>query len=70
MKMKRYLLFAGQDGEAQGGLDDLITHRESLISAQKTGNKFDWAEILDTKTGDTYTRPARHIVWSKENIDL
>jgi len=50
--MERYLLFAGDYAEAHGGVEDLVGHYKDKRTARRRGEQYDWAEILDTKTGN------------------
>ena len=53
MKMKRYLVFAGQTYYAQGGFSDFIRDFDDKDTAVEFGRSaeadYDWLEVIDTQ---------------------
>ena len=56
--MKRYLLFAGEEHEEEGGIKDFKGDFDSIVDAEKRvkkeesigGAKFDWWHIVDRQS--------------------
>ena len=54
--MKRFLVFSGTDYYPGGGVEDFDTDFDTLEYAKmfQIDSGHEWANILDTKTGDTH----------------
>lgn len=64
--MKRFLVFTYDTYYPTGGVNDLSGDVDSLEEAYALATGMDCADILDTKTGASWTRVGH--VWRQENF--
>lgn len=63
--MKRYLVFAGFEKRAAGGINDLVADEDSERAAKMAGDEdlSQWADILDTQLKMSKHRFANKLDW-------
>lgn len=65
--MKRYLVFAGFEKRAAGGIGELVATESTERAAALAGEDdlAQWSDILDTQLGMSKTRQAGDLYWGE-----